>query len=269
MRSTIMRPRWAIAISRLVGSPITAASSRPSRPTASSIEVFLVSSPYPSTTSNRPASTRPPSARSRAAQSMAATEALASVEPRPKRRVPSIAGVNGSRVQPAPGGTVSRWETSASVCPCPKPLTSTRTEVSSRTTSSPQPRTVCSTNSAMVCSPPLTEGMATSSSRSSTSPGKVHSQVGCLLLPPDDHGSSAGPAEDLEQQGIGGAALDDVGALDAAGGGADAGFHLGPHAAGERAARHEARKVVGIGESDEGGGVGAVAEHTGRAGEED
>src|SRR6185295_7698368 len=179
---------------------------------------------------------------------MAETDALASPEPRPYRRVPSTAGVKGSRVQPLPGGTTSRWETSASVGPGLRPRTSIRTASSSRAASTPQPRAVASTYRASASSSPLTDGMATIASSRAISSGKIHPQVGRLLLATHDHGAAAGAGEHLEQQRVGRPAVDDVGALDRAGGRPDARLHLGPHAAGEHAARHETRQVVGIGE---------------------
>src|SRR3954454_7950401 len=219
-------------------------------------------------TTTRPAGS-PVSWRSAAAHSMAATEALASPEPRPYNRVPSMAGVNGSRVQPAPGGTTSRWDTSASVGPAARPRTSTRTDASSRTTSRPQLRVVCSTKSASGPSSPLTEGIATRPSSSVSSSGKIDPEVGRLFLPSDDHGATPGTSEHLEQERIRRPAIDDVGALDPAGGRADAGLDFGPHPTAQHAIGHEPSEVVGIGEGHQSGGIGAIAEHPGRAGEED
>src|SRR3954451_6607945 len=172
-------------------------------------------------TTTRPAG-RPVSWRSAAAHNIAATEALASPDPRPYKRVPSTAGANASRVHPTPGGTTSRWETSASVGPGARPRTSTRTEVSSRTASRPHSRTVCSTNSATGPSSPLTEGIATRRSSSVSSSGKIDPEVGRLLLAADDHGAASGTGQHLEQERIRRPTVDDVGALDPARGCADA-----------------------------------------------
>src|SRR5512143_984108 len=144
-------------------------------------------------------------------------------------------GRNGSRVQPSPGGPTSRCETNASVGPAAFPRTSTRTPAASRTTGSPQPSTVSSTSWPTASSLPLTDGVATRSRSSSISAGQVNAKVGRLLLSADDHGAAARAGEDLEQECVGGAAVDDVGALDSAGRRADAGLHLGAHSAGQGA----------------------------------
>src|SRR3954462_13371370 len=122
-----------------------------------------------------------------------------------------MAGSKGSRLHPAPGGTTSRWETRAIVGPVPQPCTSTRTPEASRTRSSPHRRAVASTKTATSASSPLTDGMATSSRRSSISLGKVDAEIGRLLLAADDHGATAGSGEHLEQQRIGNPTIDDMG----------------------------------------------------------
>src|SRR5687768_6646195 len=170
-----------------------------------------------------------------------------------------MVGVKGSRVQPAPGGTTSRWETRASVGPGRPARTSIRTEVSSRTASRPHPRARPSRKSATAASSPLTDGMATSSSSSFSSSGKIHPEVRRLLLAPDDHRPTTGAGEDLEEERVGRAPVDDMSALDATGGRTDASFDLGPHPAAQHTAGHEAREVVGVREGDEGGGVVPVA----------
>src|SRR5574337_2079828 len=180
-----------------------------------------------------------------------------------------MAGANGSRVQPSPGGTTSRCETSASVGPGVGPQSPTRTPEASRTTSSPQVWARASTTRATASSAPLTEGVATSSRRSSTSAGQVNAKIGRLFLPSHDHGAAAGAGEDLEQQGVGGPAINDMGALDAARRRAHAGFDLGPHAARDGAGLHEVREVIGIGEGHQGRRVVAVAEYARGPGQED
>src|SRR5690606_25970336 len=132
-----------------------------------------------------------------------------------------------------------------------RPATVIFTPVWSRTTSSPHPRAVASASRATASSEPLTEGVATSSVRSSISVAELAAKIGRLLLAADDHGTAAGAGEDLEQQRVGLAAVDDVRALDSAGGCADARLHLRPHAAGDRAAREQGGEVVGIGEGNE------------------
>src|SRR5512142_2263037 len=170
-------------------------------------------------------------------------------------------GRNGSRVQPSPGGTTSRWETKASVGPAAFPRTSTRTPAASRTTPRPQPSTVSSTSRPTASSLPLTDGVATRSRSSSISAGQVNAKVGRLLLSADDHGTAARAGEHLEQECVGGSAVDDVRALDAAGCRADARLDLGTHPAGQGAARHEAGEVVGVGEGNERRGIVPVAQH--------
>src|SRR5215204_7412625 len=188
---------------------------------------------------------------------MAATDALASPDPRPKSRLPSIAGVNGSRVQPAPGGTTSRWEASAIVGPAPQPLISIRTALAFRSTGRPHRRVVSSMKTASSVSCPLTEGMAISSRSRSTSPGKIHPQICRLLLATHDHGATARPGKHFEQQRIGDPAVDDVGTLDATGSRANARLDLRPHAAAEHTVCHETGKIIGIGKGDQCGRIGA------------
>jgi hypothetical protein len=136
-----------MATSRLVGFTDPRAASTWSEPSNGVLPSSCLWSPRrsrrPEASVRRPAG--PARATSRAAQSIAATDALASVAPRPYSRVPSTAGVKGRGSNRPPGGTVSRCDTSASVCPDANPRTSIRTEVSSRTTSSFHPRAVCST----------------------------------------------------------------------------------------------------------------------------
>src|SRR5690349_12997627 len=102
------------------------------------------------------------------------------------------------------------------------PPTVTITPVSSRSTRRPRARAHCSTNAATPSSEPETEGAATRSRRRVISVGEVDTDVGRLLLAADDHRPDAGAGEDLEEEGVGGPAVDDVGAFDATGRGADA-----------------------------------------------
>src|ERR1700694_2694050 len=120
------------------------------------------------------------------------------------------------------------------VGPTSKPRSSNRTPLGSRATPSPHRRAVSSTNTAASASSPLTEGIATRSRSSSTSPGKIHPQIGGLLCPAYDACAPPGTDEDLQQKGIGSTPVDDVGALDTTGGGADAGLDLGTHATRQR-----------------------------------
>src|SRR5712692_1900219 len=180
-------------------------------------------------TSSRPEGGPPRSAVSCAAASIAAMEALASLDPRPYNRPSSITGANGSRVQPSPGGTTSRWVMRASVGPVRFPRTSTLTPVASRTTSSPAARADCSANCATASSSPLTDGMATRSRSSWTSVElglKLH-----RLLATDDHRAAPDAREHLEQQRVGGPSVDDVRPLHAVRRGPDARLDLGPHPA--------------------------------------
>src|SRR3954465_8478419 len=133
-----------------------------------------------------------------------------------------------------------------------------RTPFASRTTSSPPRRTVSSTNTARSVSWPLTDGMATISRRRSISPGKVHPQIGGLLLTSNDHGPAAGAGENLQQECIGGTAIDDVGPLHSAGGGPDARLDLGSHATAENAVGHEAGQIIRVGEGDQGRRVASI-----------
>src|SRR4051812_34003667 len=144
-----------------------------------------------------------------------------------------MTGVNGSLVQPAPGGTTSRCEASASVGPAPHPRTSMRTPLSLRTTSNPQRRAVSSTKMASSVSSPLIDGIAMSSRRRLISPGKIYPHIRGLLLSAYDHRSTASSSEHLEQECVGCPPIDDVGALDTAGGRAYAGLDLGSHSTGQ------------------------------------
>ena len=161
-----MSPRWAMAKSRLVGSPTTAASivaGRLDRALHGGVLGLLAVAEehqQPAARPGRPARRRPSRRR-------------ASPRPTPSRRPsrgrragsPSIVGVNGSRVQPSPGGTTSRCDTSASVGPGAQPRTSIRTAgvvAHARRGPTPRARLPPRTRRAAPRSP-LTEGMATSS----------------------------------------------------------------------------------------------------------
>src|ERR1043166_57661 len=101
------------------------------------------------------------------------------------------------------------------------------TEASSRTTSRPLLRAAVSSERATSASSPLTEGIATSSLRSAISVGKVHSYICRLFLPADDHRPRAGAGEDLEEDRVVHPSVDDVGPLDTAGRGPEAGLDRG------------------------------------------
>src|SRR5687768_15863336 len=123
-------------------------------------------------------------------------------------------------------------------------------------------------NTASSASWPLTDGMAISSRRRSISPAKIPPQIRRLLLAADDHRAAACSGEHLEQQGIGYPTIDDVGTLDPPGGRPNARLDFRAHATAERAVGHEAGKIVGVGEGDQRGRVGAIAQHAGSTGEE-
>src|SRR3954468_4998691 len=125
-----------------------------------------------------------------------------------------------------------------------------RTPFASRITSSPQRRTVSSTNTARSVSSPLTDGIATSSRNRSISPGKVHPQIGGLLLAAHDHGPAAGTGEDLQQQCVRGSPVDDMGPLYPTRRSADAGLDLGPHAPTQHTIGHEPCQIIRVGKGD-------------------
>src|SRR5437868_7412487 len=99
---------------------------------------------------------------------------------------------------------------------------------------------------------PETEGVATRSRRRVTSVGEIDTDIRRLFLATHDHRTDPRTGEHLEKERIGGPPVDDVGALDAPGGGTNARLDLGAHPTGERAARHQFGKVVGVGEGHQG-----------------
>ena len=74
-----------------------------------------------------------------------------------------------------------------------------------------------------------------------------------------DHRADAGVGEDLEQQHVGDAAVEDVGPADAVAHGVDAAGDLGDHPAGDRAVGDQRVELVGRGLADQAGRVVDVA----------
>ena len=166
------RPRWAAQTRRPVGSPTTAPSKCPSSPRMVAMPLPPVSSSAVRATVTSPS--RDCSDSSKAASRMAATEALASLAPRPWRRVPFQIGVKGSPSQPAQGGTVSRWEFRSSRLPPVAPKLNHRLW-SCRCTWKPRAVSRSWSRSAMAPSPPDTLGVPTS---------RVMSSAGFIRPPP-------------------------------------------------------------------------------------
>ena len=83
------------------------------------------------------------------------------------------------------------------------------------------------------------------------------------------HGADALVGEQLDQNGMGDAAVQNVDPLHAAGDGVHAALHLGDHAAGDDPLGHQLRHVVGMKHVDEGVLVVGVPQEAPDGGQQD